>query len=101
MKVNIFCRKNFCGLRQEMLTATMHRPVALQALFSFIQHLLLETWLLQRVNLKIVHISLDVVLVIRHSVLKLSLTKIESCFKRDNYYVPENVAFIIRANCIE
>jgi len=54
-----------------MLTATMHRPLALQVLFSFIQHLLLETWLLQRVNLKIIHIPLDVVLVIQHSILTL------------------------------
>jgi len=95
MKVNILCRKNFCGLRQHMLTATMHRPVALQAFFSFIQHLLLETCLLQRVNLKIIHIPLDVVLVTQHALLKLSLSKRESCFKRNNYYVPENVTFFI------
>jgi len=100
MKVNILCRKNFCGLRQQMLTATMHRPLALQALFSFIQHPLLETWLLQRVNLKIIHIALDVIPVIQHSLLKLSLSKTKSCFKRNNYYVPESVAFIIFAQII-
>jgi len=82
-----------------MLTATMH-PLALQALFSFIQHPLLETWLLQRVNLKIIHIALDVIPVIQHSLLKLSLSKTKSCFKRNNYYVPESVAFIIFAQII-
>jgi hypothetical protein len=97
MKVNILCRKNFCGLRQQMLTATMHRPVALQGLFFFMQDLLLESWLLQRVNLKI---PFDVILVIQHSILKFSLSKNESFFKRNNYYFPENVAFIICANYI-